>query len=119
MDTPDRGRVLERLVMPEAPIQRLSNQEIFVELTEDLGDSRARHVLGDAERAELAQHAQPAAPFDEGFRSGERHRGPAVIQGAFPTQPGDGGINVVRLEFAARESRADLRFRQLSSCEPS
>ena len=105
--------------MPEAPIQRLSNQEIFVELTEDLGDSRARHVPGDAERAELAQHAQPTAPFDEGFRSGKRHRGPAVIQGAFPTQPGDGGINVVRLEFAARESRADLRFRQLASCEPS
>jgi len=105
--------------MPEPSVKRLPDEEIFVELAEDLRDRRASDVARNAERVELLQGAQPSVPLHERFRSGARHRGPAVIQCAFLPQTGDGGIDLASVELAAQESSAHLRFRQLTPCKPS
>ena len=96
--------------MPETPIQSLSDEEIFVKVAEDFRDRRAGDVARDAEPFELTKRTQPSVALQERFGSGTRHRGPAVIQGAFPSQAGDGGINFARLEITPFESCADLRL---------
>src|SRR5688572_18610262 len=105
--------------MPKASVQRLSDEEIFVQLAEDLCDRRAGDVARNAKIMELLQRAQPSMPFHERFGSGARHRGPAVIQCAFLPQTGDGGVNLTSLEVTAHESRAHLGFRQLTPRKPS
>jgi hypothetical protein len=105
--------------VPEPSVQRLSDEEIFVQLAEDLRDRRASHVARNAESVELLQRAQPSVPLHERFRSGAGHGGTAVIQCAFLSQTGDGGINLASLEVTAHESRAHLRFRQLTPRKPS
>jgi hypothetical protein len=90
--------------VPETPIQSLSDEEIFVKVAEDFRDRRAGDVARDAEPIELAQRAPPSVPLDERFGSGARHRGPAVIQGAFLSQADDGCINLARREVKASES---------------
>ena len=105
--------------MSKASVQRLLDEQIFVELAEDLRDRRASDVARNAERVELLQGAQPSVPLHERFRSGARHGSPAVIQCAFLPQTGDGGVNLTSLEVTAHESRAHLGFRQLTPRKPS
>ena len=81
--------------MPQPPVDRLSNEEIFVEFAEDFRNRRAGDLAGNSEGVELPQHAQPPMPFHKGFGPGTRHRGPAVVQGAFPSQTGDRFVNLV------------------------
>ena len=105
--------------MPKASVQRLPDEEIFVELAEDLRDRRAGDVARNAEGLEPLLYTQPSMPLHERLGSGARHRGPAVIQRAFLPQTGDGRFNLVRLELTAHEPRAHLRLRQLTPRKPS
>jgi len=101
---------LERDIVPQPPGERLLDQEVFVEVSEDLRDGRARDVARDAERFDLSQCPQSSMALDVRFRSRADQRGSPIVQGAFALQAGDRYIDVVRLELAPREARANLRF---------
>ena len=105
--------------MPKTPVKGLADEEIFVERAEHLRNRRIRDVAGDAEGGELTFRTEPTVPFHQGLGPGAGHGRPGVIEGTFPSQTGDGLIDVVRVELAACQSRSYLRFRQLAPREPS
>ena len=110
VNAPHGRRFLERDIAPQPPGERLLDQEVFVEVSEDLRDGRARDVARDAERFDLSQCPQSSMALDVRLRSGAGQRRSAIVQGAFALQAGDRCIDVVRLELAPHEARADLGF---------
>jgi hypothetical protein len=54
VNAPYGRRFLERDIVPQAPGERLLDQEVFVEVSEDLCDGRARDVPRDAESFDLS-----------------------------------------------------------------
>ena len=117
VDPPDDRRCLERHPVPQPPVERLLDQEVFIEVAEDLGHRRARHVARDAERFDLTQRPQPPATLHVRFCSRAGQRRAPVVQRARALQAGDGRVDIVSLELAAREARPDLRFAQFSASE--
>ncbi len=114
----DRGRVVQRLVVANPLVESLLNQRVFVELAKHLGHRRAGHVAGNAEGSELTERPQPPVPLDERFSPCAGPRGPRVVQGAFPAQPGDGCVDLSPVECATPEPRPHLRFGELAPRKP-
>ena len=117
MDAPDGRRFIERHAVSQPPVERLLDQQVFIEVAEDLRHRRPRHVAREAERVELAQRPQPPMTLHVRFRSRAGQRRAAVVQGALALQARHGLVDVVRLELAPREARPDLCFAQLASGE--
>jgi len=99
------------------PAEYLCDHFVFVKVLKDLGNGRAREVLRDTERFDLAQRSQTPVTLHVrlGSRAGER--GTAVIQRAFTLQERDGLVDLTRVELAAREAGTHLRFAQFSTSQ--
>ena len=116
-DAPDGRRFIERYALSQPPVERLLDQEVFIEVAEDLRHRCPRHVAREADRVELTQRPQPPVTLHVRFCSRAGQRCAAVVQGALALQARHGLVDVVRLELTSRQARPDLRFAQLASSE--
>lgn len=114
VDAPERRSFVERHAVPQPTVERLLDQEVFIEIPEHVGHRLPGELARDANRFELAQRAQPSMTLHMRFRPRARQRGAPVVQGALALQAIDSRVDVVRLELAPRESRPHLRFRQFA-----
>src|SRR4030095_1784738 len=102
--------VVQRQAATEATIQRLLEQLGFVEVPEDLRDSLAGDVAGDAERFDVPEHPRPTVMTEAHLGSRTGKRSASVVQSTLETQPRDGAVDVFLIEFAPGEPRPQLHL---------
>ncbi len=92
-----------------------SKMRHLVDGAEDFVGRLVGDVGGDANRAQLEQHPGTAARFHDGLGPRGGHGNPAIVDGAYVAQPGDGRLDGIRLVLLARQPLTQLCLGQLSA----
>jgi hypothetical protein len=109
MDSRRHPRVREGFALPEAAGDRLIDALPFVKVGKRVIDRGAGNVGRDPHRMEAPKHTQPSPSAEVRFGARVRPGGPRIVECAFGSEPGDGGVYLVWLE-SSRQAFTQLRL---------
>lgn len=117
MDAPEDRGVAERHAVAQAASECLLQELAFIDVAEYLRHRLVRDVAIDPERFDVPDHARTAAMFDAQLRPCAGNRRAAVVDRLFFAKTRHRGVDLVWVEFATRQSVADLSFGELAAGE--
>jgi hypothetical protein len=117
VDPPEDGGITQRHSVAQAAIQCVLQQLVFIDVAEDFRHGLASEIAVDTERLNVPHNARAAAMFDLQLCSCACNRRAAIVNGLFIAKACHRRVNVVWLEFAAREPLAELRFGEFAAGE--